>query len=238
MPLSLHKLEGILKPHGENAHDEHYNRSCRARHSHRTVHQALRLEVRVVKVNLTEQPLNSSVLSLLFPCLNLRVLRLKINFNDLVWDWEFSLFSSRTSLSLGLLRNLLLPGTWLRCLILKARVVKGAIVLIWQRCFRNELEKFLEYVEQVLLLLVVKAKMKIPQVCYMQELIIRNSYGKFLLTMWVGQVVLACVADIYDMSDAESLNDMSITSMVPVTKVKTCWENLVWIVLCALPIDK
>ena len=61
--------------------------------------------------------------------------------------------------------------------------MKGAIVLIWQRCFRNELEKFLEYVEQVLLLLVVKAKMKIPQVCYMQELIIRNSYGKFLLTM-------------------------------------------------------
>lgn len=36
------------------------------------------------------------------------------------------------------------------------------------------------------------------------------------------------------MSDAESLNDMSITSMVPVTKVKTGWENLVWIVLCAL----
>ena len=49
--------------------------------------------------------------------------------------------------------------------------------------------------------------------------------------MRFGEVVLTRVCDVEDMSDAEGLNDMGISCVVPIAQVEPSWEYLVWICL-------
>ena len=55
------------------------------------------------------------------------------------------------------------------------------------------------------------------------------------LTMRLGQIVLAGVTDVQDVSDAKRLDDMGITGVVPVAKIQTRRKNLIWVVLGPLP---
>ena len=52
--------------------------------------------------------------------------------------------------------------------------------------------------------------------------------------MRVSEIVLACVADVHYVSDAEGLNDVCIARMMPITQIQPTGEYLVWVVLCVL----
>ena len=52
------------------------------------MHQALRLEVRVVMVDLAEQFLDAHILSLLCPRNHLRAFRFIVDLQDLVGNWQ------------------------------------------------------------------------------------------------------------------------------------------------------
>ena len=54
--------------------------------------------------------------------------------------------------------------------------------------------------------------------------------------MGFGEVILAGVSDVKNVSDTQSLDDVSVASVVPITQVQPAREYLVWIALCCLPI--
>ena len=54
--------------------------------------------------------------------------------------------------------------------------------------------------------------------------------------MRFGEVILAGVSDVKNVSDTQSLDDVSVASVVPITQVQPAREYLVWIALCYLSI--
>ena len=54
--------------------------------------------------------------------------------------------------------------------------------------------------------------------------------------MGICKVVLASVRNVDDVSDCESLNDVSIGSVVPISKVEASWEDFVGIGVCYLSV--
>ena len=89
--MCFDKLKCVLELHQEEAHDKHNDTGGRTRHSHRTVHQTLRPEVWVVFIDLSEQFLDSDIFTLLHTSFDLGPASFKVDFEDLVRDWEYSL---------------------------------------------------------------------------------------------------------------------------------------------------
>ena len=56
------------------------------------------------------------------------------------------------------------------------------------------------------------------------------------LTMRIGEVILTGVSDIKNMSDTQSLDDMSVACVVPISQVQSAREYLVWIAVCCMTI--
>ena len=120
------------------------------------MHQALRLEFGIVSIDLTEQPLNAHVLGLLGPSLDFCFYALEIHLEDLVGYGELALLGCRFTILVLVLdsRPLLLTSSRLAvCVapILIDMLTAGDSGLL------NELEDFLEHMQQVLLLLIMEA---------------------------------------------------------------------------------
>ena len=97
--------------------------------------------------------------------------------------------------------------------------VQRAIMPIWQTSFSDELKDLLEGPFNISLLFIMQVQMQVIQV-----------------RMRFGEVVLAGVSDVKNVSDTQSLDDVSVASVVPITQVQPAREYLVWIALCCLSI--
>ena len=120
------------------------------------MHHALRLEASILLVDLAEKLLDAHILRLLRASLNLSLVRLEVDFQHLVRHGEIMRLLCLTILLLLLLLSLLF--------CLNSRVVKCAVMVVWQCCFPDELKYLLEDVKQVLLFIIVQAQMHISKV--------------------------------------------------------------------------
>ena len=104
-------------------------------------------------------------------------------------------------------------------LVVLASSMQRAIMHIWQTSFSDELKDLLEFIFNISLLFIMQVQMQVVQV-----------------RMRFGEVILAGVRDVKNVSDTQSLDDVSVASVVPITQVQPAREYLVWIALCYLSI--
>ena len=107
-------------------------------------------------------------------------------------------------------------GRWTLAFVSKRRIcMQSAIMNIWQGRFLDEGKDLVEGLRDVRLFLVMQVQVQVLQV-----------------GVRVGEVVFASVCDVENVSDAQRLDYVRITGMVPVPQVEPAREDLVWVVLC------